>query len=78
MTRKLKVTSGLTQETSLSVIMLNPESTRTCREKYVDVNRTTFSLLDVLFEKKIEEYWNVDGENYLMILQKEKPHQGYT
>ena len=29
-------------------------------------------------EKKIEEYWNVDGENYLMILQKEKPHQGYT
>ena len=28
--------------------------------KYIDVTRTTFSSLDVLLEKNIEDYWNVD------------------
>ena len=30
--------------------------------KYIDVTRTTCTSLDVLLEKNIEDYWNVDGE----------------
>ena len=30
--------------------------------KYIDVTRNTFSSLDVLLEKNIDDYWNVDGE----------------
>ena len=33
--------------------------------KYIDVNRTTYTSLDVLLEKQIEDYWNVDGEREL-------------
>ena len=32
--------------------------------KYIDVTRTTHSL-DVLLEKHIDDYWNVDGEREL-------------
>ena len=28
--------------------------------KYIDVTRTTYTSLDVLLEKNIEDYWNVD------------------
>ena len=31
--------------------------------KYIDVTRTTHTSLDVLLEKHIDDYWNVDGEN---------------
>ena len=85
--------SGLLQENSFIVITLNPESNCTCREKfpipvkYIDVMRTTFSALDVLMEKHIEDYWNVDGERELsdawtgftrFVLLKERPPEGYT
>ena len=30
--------------------------------KYIDVTRTTYTLLDVLLEKHIDDYWNVEGE----------------
>ena len=30
--------------------------------KYIDVTRTSFSSMDVLLEKHVEDYWNVDGE----------------
>ena len=33
--------------------------------KYIDVTRTTFSSLDVLLEKNIEDYWNLDGQKEL-------------
>ena len=33
--------------------------------KYIDVTRTTDTSLDVLFEKNIEDYWNVEGEREL-------------
>ena len=35
------------------------------RMKYIDVTRTTYTSLDVLLEKQIEDYWNVDGEREL-------------
>ena len=55
--------------------------------KYIDVTRMTHTLLDVLLEKQIEDYWNVDGENELsdawtgftrFALLKERPPEGYT
>ena len=33
--------------------------------KYIDVTRTTYTSVDVLLEKQIEDYWNVDGEKAL-------------
>ena len=33
--------------------------------KYIDVARTTHTSLDVLLEKHIDDYWNVDGEREL-------------
>ena len=30
--------------------------------KYIDVTRTTDTTLDVMSEKRIEDYWNVCGE----------------
>ena len=33
--------------------------------KYIDVTRTTHTSQDVLLEKHIEDYWNVDGEKEL-------------
>ena len=33
--------------------------------KYIDVTRTTLTSLDVMLEKQIEDYWNVDGEREL-------------
>ena len=34
--------------------------------KHIDVTRTTYTSLDVLLEKRIEDYWNVDGEKRLV------------
>ena len=54
---------------------------------YIDVTRTTCTLLDVLLEKKIEDYWNVEGERELsdawtgftrFTLFNERPPDGYT
>ena len=55
--------------------------------KYIDVTRTTYTSLDVMLEKQIEDYWNVDGERELsdawtgftsFVLVKERPPEGYT
>ena len=55
--------------------------------KYIDVTRTTYTSLDVLLEKQIEDYWNVDGEKELsdiwtgftrFVVLKERPPEGYT
>ena len=55
--------------------------------KYIDVTRTTRTTLDVLMEKRIEDYWNVDEERELadawtgftrFILLIERPPDGHT
>ena len=55
--------------------------------KYIDVTRTTHTSLDVMMEKHIEDYRNVDGEKELtdawtgftrFILLNEKPSDWYT
>ena len=33
--------------------------------KYIDVTRTTHTSLDVMLEKNIDDYWNVDGDREL-------------
>ena len=55
--------------------------------KYIDVTRTTKNSLDVMLEKQIEDYWNVNGKKELSdawtgctryVLQEERPPEGYT
>ena len=55
--------------------------------KYIDVTRTTHTSFDVMLEKQIEDYWNVDGERVLseawtgftsFVLLKERPLDEYT
>ena len=38
--------------------------------KYIDVTRTTHTNLDVKQEKRIDDYWNIDGSRDLLILGK--------
>ena len=54
--------------------------------KFVDVSRTTLSNLDVKQERRIDDYWNIDGSRDLsdswtgftqFILWEEKPPDGY-
>ena len=61
-------------------ITLNPESNFTRREesfpiplKYIDVTRTTRSNSDVKQEKRIDDYWNIDGSRVLS-----DPWTGFT
>ena len=73
--------SGPCQETSFSAITSNPDSTFTRREKnlfpiplkYIDVTRTTHTNLDVKQEKRIDDYWNIDGSRDLS-----HPWTGFT
>ena len=55
--------------------------------KYIDVTRNTQTSLDVMLEKHIEDYWNVDGDRELsdtwtaitrFTTLSEKPPDGYT
>ena len=55
--------------------------------KYIDVTRTTHTNLDVKLEKRIDDYWNIDGSRELsdpwtgftqFTLLDEKPPDGYT
>ena len=55
--------------------------------KYIDVTRTTHTNLDVKQEKRIDDYWNIDGSRDLsdpwtgftqFTLLDEKPPDGYT
>ena len=54
--------------------------------KYIDVSRTTHTNLDVKQEKRIDDYWNIDGSRDLsdpwtgftqFTLLDEKAHDGY-
>ena len=54
--------------------------------KFIDVTRTAYTSLDILFEKNIEDCWNVDGEKALsdawtaftrFILLNERPPDGF-
>ena len=74
------MTFGACQETSYTAITLNPESSFTRREKsfpiplkYIDVCRTTHTNLDVKQEKRIDDYWNIDGSRGLS-----DPWTGFT
>ena len=55
--------------------------------KYIDVTRTTHTSLDVLLEKHVDDYWNVDEERESsdawtfctrFILLNERPPDEYT
>ena len=82
MLAKQLMTSGPCQETSYTAITLNEESNFTRREKnhspfpiplkYIDVSRTQTNL-DVKQEKRIDDYWNVDGSRDLL-----DPWTGFT
>ena len=54
--------------------------------KYIDVSRTTHTNLDVKQERRIDDYWNIDGSRDLsdpwtgftqFLLLEEKPPEGY-
>ena len=67
---KLGMVSGPFQANLVfTVITWNPQSNCTCREKtqlkYTDVTRTTDTSLDVMLEKNVNDYWNVDGDREL-------------
>ena len=55
--------------------------------KYIDVSRTTHTNLDVMQERRIDDYWNVDGSRDLsdswtgftrFTLLEEKPPEGFV
>ena len=64
---------GRSKVTSSIVITMNLEINSTCRRKktfsiplkYVDVTWSTHTDLDVLQEKRIDDYWNVDSIRHL-------------
>ena len=64
---------GILQEMSFIAITWNPavklympeEESFPIPMKYIDVTRTTHTSLDVLLEKQIDDYWNVDGERII-------------
>ena len=41
--------------------------------KYIDVTRTTHTSLDVLLERQIDDYWNVDGERIIRCVDRHAP-----
>ena len=62
-------------------------SSRCTKSQTVHTERTTHTSLDVLLEKHIEDYWNVDGEKELsdrwtgfarFILLNERPPEGFS
>ena len=66
---KQEMFSGPCQGTTLTVITLHRESNCTCREKNLsqfhfetlDVTRATSTNLDVMLERRIDDYWNIKG-----------------
>ena len=72
MTLKLVLTFGRSNVTSSIVITLNHEYNSMCRRKkhslflkYIDVTRSAHTDLDVMQEKKMDDYWNVDSCKHL-------------
>ena len=63
--------SGPCQEIFFFVVTLNPESNCTCREKHhspIEIHRRDQGykyVLDVVLEKSIDDYWNVDWDREL-------------
>ena len=94
MMRKLKVTSGLTGEcihrhhvVPRVKLYVPREESFPAPLKYIDVTRTTYTSLDVMLEKQIEDYWNMDGETELsdawtgftrFVLRKGRPPEGFS
>ena len=85
---------GPCQETSFSAITFEPrvklfsprEESFPIPLKYIDVTRTTHTNLDVKQEKRMDDYWNIDGSRDLsdpwtgftqFTLLEEKPPDGY-
>ena len=74
MMRKREMTSGRSQENSFNrhhverrvKLYVPKEETFPIPTKYIDVTRTTHTSLDVMMEKHVEDYWNVDGEKRLV------------
>ena len=71
---------GPCQDTSYTAITLNQESNITRREEsfpiplqYIDVSRTTHTNLDVKQERRVDDYWNIDGSRDLS-----DPWTGFT
>ena len=71
---------GPCQEASYTAITLNPELNFTRQKKsfliplkYIDVSRTTRMNLGVKQEKRIDDYWNIDGSRDLS-----DPWTGFT
>ena len=70
---KPKVIFGQSQEISFTVITWKPrvklyvptEESLPVPLKDIDVARTTDTTLDVMSEKLIEDYWDVDGQREL-------------
>ena len=62
--------SGPFQGTTFTVITLNRESNCTCREKNhsqfhydtSNVTRATSTTLDVMLERRTDDYWNIEGD----------------
>ena len=65
----LKKFGGRSKVTSLNVITLNLKFNSMCRKKkhfriplkYIDVTRATYTNLDIMQEKRIDDYWNLDS-----------------
>ena len=91
---KHKMIFGPLQETSFSASTLNPrvklysprEESFPTPLKSIDVSRTTHTNLDVKQERRIDDYWNIDGSRDLsdywtgftqFALLEEKPPDGY-
>ena len=77
---KQLMTSGPCQETSFAAITLNPGQALLAERRiipysleYIDVARTTHTNLDVKQEKRIDDYWNIDGSRDLS-----DPWTGFT
>ena len=70
MMRKLKMTSGLFSGDFFSRHHVEPrvklyvprEGSFPIQLKFIDVTRNTHTSQDILLEKNIDDYWNVDGE----------------
>ena len=63
---------GPCQETSYITTTLNLDSPREesflIQLKYIDVSSTTRTNLDVKQEKRIDDYWNIDGSEIFLII----------
>ena len=49
----------------ISEQLILEQSSENFEVKYIDVSRTTHTNLDVKQEKRIDDYWNIDGSRDL-------------